>query len=268
MTGDRGAFPFDLESADPPRRRRAWQWLVTLAVILVLVAAAAVAAEWLARSAVSTGVRQLVATQVDLPADQEVDVELDGWVLPQLVTGRLAEISVSAPDVVLGPVAGDVAVTLTDVPLRADAAAGPGTAQVRLDEAQVRALLGTIDGFPADTVGLAAPEVTMSTELSVFGAAVPIGVALRPGAADGALTLTPTSFLLGGAGIDAGALRDRFGGLADLVVRDWQVCIASHLPAALTLTAVEVDDDALVASFAIDGAVVIDPALRQDGTCP
>src|SRR3546814_13466984 len=136
--------------------------------------------------------------QLDLPADQPVDVEVDGLVLPQLLSGRLGEITVASSDVELGPISGDVSVSLTEVPIAADAAAGPGSATVRLDEAQLRALLATVDGFPADTVTVAAPNVAISTELSLFGASFPLGVVLQPGPAEGALTLTPAGFQPGG----------------------------------------------------------------------
>lgn len=269
MTNDRATLPFGFEEYEAPaRRRRAWPWIVTLLIVLALLLGAAVGAEALARGAVQAGVRQLVVMQLDLPADQPIDVGVAGLVLPQLLSGRLDEITVASSDVELGPLSGDVSVSLTEVPIAADAAAGPGSATVRLDEAQLRALLATLDGFPADSVAVAAPNVTMSTELSLFGASFPLGVALEPGAAEGELTLTPAGFQLGGAEVSAEALRAQFGGLADTVLRQWSVCVAEHLPAALTLTAAAAEDGAVVATFAIDGAVVIDPALRQSGSCP
>ncbi|WP_125132511.1 LmeA family phospholipid-binding protein [Microbacterium sp. 10M-3C3] len=266
MAGD--ALPFGFTEYRPePRRRRAWPWIVTLVFVVVLILGAAVGAEAVARAVVQVGVRQLVVSQLGLPADQQVDVEVPGLVIPQLLSGRLDAVEVASDDVALGPVAGDVSVRLAQVPLSADAAAGPGTATVRLDQDQLRALLAGIDGFPADTVGLAAPDVTVSTELSVFGAAVPVGLALAPGAEGGALTLTPASFDVAGARVDADALRARFGGIADAVLRTWSVCVASDLPAALTLTGARVDGPHVVADFDIDGAVVVDPALRANGTC-
>src|SRR3546814_8315333 len=174
--------------------------------------------------------------QLDLPADQPVDVEVDGLVLPQLLSGRLGEITVASSDVELGPISGDVSVSLTEVPLAADVAAGPGSATVRLDEAQLLALLATVDGFPADSVTVVAPNVAISTVLSLFGASLPLGVVLQPGAAEGELTLTPSGFQLGGAEVSADALRAQFGGLADTVLRKWNVCVAENLPDAVTPT--------------------------------
>ncbi|MFJ6654065.1 LmeA family phospholipid-binding protein [Microbacterium sp. NPDC091313] len=269
MTGDGTGVPFGFAAYEPERRRRrrAWPWILTLVIVAALVAGAAVGAEALARGAVQGGVRQLVVAQVDLPADQPVDVEVPGLVIPQLLSGRLDAVDVSSPDVAVGPLTGDVAVRLTDVPIGADAAAGPGTAQVRLDADQLRVLLGTIDDFPADTVALAAPDVTISRALSVLGVSIPVGVSLQPGAADGRLVLTPSAFRIGDAQVSADDLRSRFGGVADAVLREWNVCIAADIPAALTLTGASVVGDQVVADFAIDGAVVVDPALRANGAC-
>jgi hypothetical protein len=248
-------------------RRRGGAWLVVLVVVVVLVAAAAVAAEWLARGIVQGGVRQVIVSQLGLASSQQVDVEVGGLVIPQLISGRLDDLTVSAPDVTMGPITGDVVVNVTGMPIRADSPATGGTAVVRLDEQELRSLLAVADGFPADAVGIAAPDVTLSTELQVFGAGVPIGVALQPSAAEGDLVLTPQSITLGGAEISADDLRSRLGGLVDPLVRQWDICIARFLPSALTLTSVAVEGPQVVAGFDIDGAVVVDPALRENGTC-
>jgi hypothetical protein len=259
-------LPFPPAGEQPRRRRRAWPWVITLLVVLALLVGAAFLAEWLARGAVENTIRTLVVSQLDL-GGQDVDVDVDGIVIPQLISGTLDEVAVSSADVALGPVSGDVAVEITDMPIRADAAAGPGSATVRLDETQLRALLSTVEGFPADGTTIDAPDVTLSTQLSVFGAAVPVGVALLPGVSGVDLSLTPQSFSVGGVELSADGIRSQFGVIADPVLRTWDVCLAQHLPAALSLTSVAAERDQIVATFAIDGAVVIDPALRAKGTC-
>lgn len=249
-------------------RRRSWPWLIVLAIVAVLVAGAWIGAEAIARGIVTGGVRTLVASQVQVAAGESIDVEVSGAVLPQLLSGTLDELTVSAPDVTIGPITGDISVTAEGVPIRGDAPAAGGAATVRLDQDQLRTLMRQVDGFPADTVGLAAPNVTASTELSVFGVGVPIGMSLTPGASNGRLVLTPAGFQAAGLDLDAGALRERFGGFADPVLRDWSICIADQLPAALTLTGVSVDaSNQLVAGFDIDGAVVVDRSLLSNGSC-
>lgn len=248
-------------------RRRTGRMIAIVAIIVVVIAALLVAAEAIARSAVVNTVRSLAVQQVGLPADQQVDVEVPGIVLPQLLTGRLGEVAVSAPDVALGPLTGDVRVDLQDVPVAGDAPAAGGSASVRLDPDQLRALLSQIPDFPADTVDTAAPDLTLSTQLSVFGIAIPVGISVTPGAAEGDLTLTPTSFELGGNRVDADTLRGQVGGVADGVLRTWSLCIADRLPAGLTLTSVSVQGPDVVATLDIDGRIISDPALQQNGTC-
>lgn len=253
-------------AASPRRRRRAWPWLISLLIVAILLAWAAVAAEWLARGAVEGGIRTLVVTELGVPESQ-IDVDVDGIVIPQLISGTLDDVTLSSPEFTRGALSGDVTVSITDMPIRADAPAGSGTATVRLDEGQLRALLATVEDFPADAAGIAAPEVTLETELSVLGAAIPVGVGLLPAAAGGDLTLTPQSFTVGGSRLDADGLRAQFGGLTDTVLRSWNVCVAQYLPAALSLNSVAVDGAEVVAVFDIDGAVVVDSVLRQNGTC-
>lgn len=248
-------------------RRRTGRTIAIVAIIVVVIAGLLVAAEVIARSAVTNTVRSLVVQQVGLPADQQVDVEVPGIVLPQLVAGRLGEVVVSAPDVALGPLTGDVRVDLQDVPVAGGSPAAGGSASVRLDPDQLRALLSQIPDFPAETIGTAAPDLTLSTQLSVFGIAIPVGVSVTPGAAEGDLTLTPTSFELGGNRVDADTLRGQVGGVADGVLRTWSLCIADRLPAGLALTSVSVQGADVVATFDIDGRILSDPAVQQNGTC-
>jgi len=248
-------------------RRRTGRWIAVLVVVVVLAAGLAVAAEFIARSVIAGTVRTLVVQKVGLPADQPIDVQISGIVLPQLVAGRLDEVSVSSDDVALGPLTGDVRVEMQGVPITADSAATGGTAAVRLDEAQVRSLLARIDGFPADTVTLAAPDLDVSTDVSLFGIPVPVGVSLTPGATEGELTLTPSAFRLAGNQVDADTLRAQLGGLADVVLKTRSLCVADQLPRALTLTAASVQGSDVVAAFLIDGSIIVDPSLQQKGSC-
>lgn len=255
--------------ATPERSGRVrWGWFAAIVVVVVLVVVAWFLGEWIARGVVTSTIRQQVVTQLALPADQQVDVEVAGVVIPQLIAGTLDDVTIASDDVSLShALAGDVRVHATGVRIRGDVAAASASAEVVLDTAQLRALLARIDGFPADTVGLAAPDLTVTVDLAVLGQSVPIGVALTPAARDGELVLTPAALQLGGVGITADDVRRRFGGVADLVLREWRVCLADELPRALTLTSVAVEGDAVVADLDIDPAIVSDPSLRQTGSC-
>lgn len=248
-------------------RRRTGRWIAVIVVVVVLLVAAVVAAEFIARSVVTSTVRSLVVSNVGLPDDQDVDVQVAGLVLPQVIGGRLDEVTVSSDDVTLGPITGDVRVDLRSVPISAGSAADGGVASVRLDRDQVRALLAELPDLPAGTVDVAAPDVSFETSLSLFGIGIPVGVTVTPGAAEGDLTLTPTGFQVAGNALDADTLRGQFGGVADAILQTRSLCIADRLPAGLTLTSATVQGQDLVATFDIAGGIVSDPALQADGTC-
>jgi hypothetical protein len=252
---------------EPKKRRRVWPWIVALVIVVGLAIAAWFAGEWIARDIVTKTIREQVITQLSLPADQQVDVVVEGAVLPQLIRGSLDEVTVSSADVVLDAFAGDVTVHAQDIAIRGDATAGAASATVVLDQEQLRTLLSTVDNFPVDSLGLAAPNVTMSTELSLFGITLPIGVALTPSAVEGDIVLTPASLQLAGSEISADALKSQFGGVADAVLRDWTICIAQYIPAGVELSSVTVTGDQVVAELDVDGAIVSDPTLQEMGVC-
>lgn len=251
----------------PAPRRRTGRWIAILVAVVVLLAAAVVAAECIARSVVTNTVRSLVVSNVGLPDGQDVDVQVAGLVLPQIIGGSLDDVTVTSDDVTLGPITGDVRVEMQGVPVSGGSAAQGGTASVRLDEEQLRALLAQLPDFPSGTVAMAAPDVTFTSELSVFGVGIPVGVTVTPGAADGDLTLTPVSFDLGGNVIDADTLRGQFGGVADSVLGTRSLCMADRLPTAFTLTSATVQGRSLVAAFDLAGGIVNDPALQANGSC-
>ncbi len=252
----------------PKRRRSAWPWIVAILVVIGLAVAAWFAGEAIARDIVTKTIREQVITQLQLPADQEIDVVVEGAVLPQLIVGTLDEVTIASDDVELGALVGDVTVHAQDIAIRGDdAAAGAASATIVLDAEELRTLVSTIEDFPAASVGLAEPDVTVETELGLFGIRVPVGVALTPTAVEGDIVLTPTSLQLAGNEVSADALRDRFGGVADAVLRDWTICIAEYIPAGVELSSIAVTGDQVVADIAIDGAIVSDLTLQEPGVC-
>jgi len=255
------------DDAPPPRRkRRLWPWIVSLVLVIVLFGGAAFAGEWLARDLVERGVRGALASELGVPADQ-AEVQVEGFVIPQLISGRFDEVRIEAQDVSLQGFTGDVNVTARGVPLTADGPLDSAEASVALDQEQLRTLLAGVEGFPEESLGLSGTDVTITVDLNVFGVAIPVGVGLTPSAAGGALVLTPASFTVAGASADAEGLRNQFGAVADVVLQPWQVCIASSLPAGLTLTDVAVAEQEVVAHFDIASGILVDSTLQDPGVC-
>ena len=249
-----------------PATRRRWPWLVAVLAVVALIIGAWFAGEYIARGIVMKTIRDQVVTQLSLPADQQIDIDVPGPMIPQLIVGSFADLSISSEDVPLEGITADVSVTAQDVPLRGGDWSG-AFARVTLDEDQLRSLLAQVDGFPADSVTLDSPDVAASFELRLFALSVPVGVSLTPRAEGGDIVLTPSSLQVGGAELSAEALTQQFGAIASTVLRDWDVCIADQLPSALTLTAIAVERDEVVADFEIDSAILQESGAASRGTC-
>lgn len=261
-----GAAAWAQPTPEKPRRRR-WVWWIGAAVVIVLAVVAWIAGEQIARGIIERTIREQAITQLSLPADQQIDVDVASPVLLPLLVGNLAEVRVASDDVPIGDLTADIVVEAQDVPIHGGGDWSGAYATVTIDEAQLQQLLATVEEFPAETVEIDAPDVAVTFELDAVLTTVPVGVALTPRAENGDLVLTPTSLRLAGAQISAEAILRQFGAIASTVVRDWDVCVAQYLPAAMRLTGVAVEPDAVVADFEIDSSILRDDAARQRGTC-
>ena len=253
-------------AAAPRKRRRVWPWIVALVVLVALLVAGWFIAERIARDIVESTIREQITSNLGLPADQDIDVEVPGQILLQLIGGSLDEVRIASDDVTFDAFAGDVSVEAFDVPIRGGDVSG-ANGEVRIDEEQLSSLVSAVPDIQLQDVSIEAPNISASANVEFFGVSVPLGVALTPSAANGQLVLTPSSLRLAGAEVDAADLRSRFGGIVDGVVRDWPVCVAQYVPAGLTLSDVVVEDDELVARFDIADGILSDPALQANGTC-
>lgn len=252
------------QSPEGATRRRRWPW-VLLVVVLVL-AALVVAAEFVARAVLPGIVRSIVVEQLDLPADQQLDVETRGLVLPQLIGGNLESLRLSTDSVTLEGITGAAEVTATDVPLRGGELGG-ASGTIRIDQGQFTSLLAGTD-LPIESVELEAPNATVSGSITVFGASVPLSLTVTPGVVDGDLELTPVAASIGGLDIDLDQVGSTLGSLGQEVTKPQRVCIADQLPAGLTLTGLEIVDGAAVIDVDVDGAIVTDTSLQDKGVCP
>lgn len=251
------------DAVQPRTRRRRWPWV--LIIVIVLLGALAVAGEILARSLLPGIVRGIVIEQIDLPADQQLDVSAEGILLPQLILGGLDELHLSSDDVTVGTLSGAAEVTAYGVPLRGGELSS-ATGTVRIGEEQFQELVATA-GLPIDTITLAEPDVTAEGAVRVFGMELPLSLTVTPGAEGGELVLEPKAVSLGGFELTAEELRSRLGGTADQITGAQRICIADRLPEAILLTAVSVRGSEVEASFSVDGDVVAAGGLQRNGSC-
>lgn len=247
-----------------PRTRRRWPWV--LLIVVVVLALLVVAAEFIARAVLPGIVRSIVVEQLDLPADQQLDVETEGLLLPQLIGGSLDTLHLSTDSVTLEGITGAADVTATGVPLRGgDLGGASGT--IRIDQAEFTSLLAGTD-LPVESVEFDAPNATVGGSISLFGADVPLSLTLTPGAVEGDLELTPVAASVGGLDIDLDKVGSSLGSLGEGLTQPQRVCIADQLPAGLTLTGLEIVDGAAVIDIDVNGAIVTDTSLQDKGVCP
>lgn len=257
--GDGGAV-----EAPPRRKRKRWPWV--LLVVVVVLAALVVAAELVARSVLPGIVRGIVIEQLDLPADQELEVEAEGILLPQLIGGTLDTLHLSTDSVTLEGITGAVDVTATGVPLRGGELNG-ASGTIRIDESQFTTLLEGTD-LPIETVTLDSPNATVAGSVTVLGIAIPVSLTVTPGVAEGDLELTPVGISIGGLEVDADQVGSSLGSLGASLTETQRVCIADQLPAGITLTGLEIDGSEAVIDVDVDGAITTDQSLLDKGVCP
>ena len=93
-----------IATAEPPRRRRrTWPWIVAFAIVIGLAIVGVVR-----RRGHREGPRhqdhprRRSSPSSSLPADQDVQVDVPGPMIPQLIAGTLGEVTIASEDVPLG----------------------------------------------------------------------------------------------------------------------------------------------------------------------
>jgi hypothetical protein len=250
----------------PRRRHRRWPW-VLLIVLVLLVVGVIYAGDAIARPLAEEAVKQKVASSLAVqPAD--LDVTFAATPLPiQLLDGRVDTVDVTAKDVALGPITAGLTLHADAVPLDTSQATKAVSVVVTVDQAHADQLAKAFGGGYIQSVTLKAPDVTATGSVTVFGASVPLGVSLTPGAVDGKLAFTPTAVQALGQTLTLDQLKQnpQLRSLADRLGAQQTVCIADHLPKAVTVTSVKVVGSTLVATATGDGAVLSE--LGTKGTC-
>jgi len=253
----------DADAAPRATRRRRWPWV--LLIVVIVLAALAIAGELLARALLPGIVRGIVIEQLDLPSDQQLDVDASGILLPQLIGGRLDSLHLSTDSVTIQGITGAADVTATGVPLNGGDLGG-ATGAISIDEAQFTSLLADTD-LPVDDVSFDAPDATVSGSVQVLALSIPVSLTVTPGVADGDLQLTPQSFSIGGVVVDADQVKATLGSIGTNLTRTQTICIADQLPAGVTVTGLEVRGTKAVIDVSVNGAIVTDAGLQQPGVC-
>ncbi len=260
-----------LPSAEKPRKRRRWGWIVALIVVVALLIAAFFVADALARRFASGYVRDQIIQAVHLDPATPVDVDLgSGSLLLQAATGGINDVTVTIEEVAFGALTGSMVITASNIPLDSSRPVETLDIVVTFSESDVQKLAGYLSGIELNSIELSDGLITVGTEFSLLFVSVPVSVDLAPSANDGGISFDPQTITLADNEISVKDLRDSplFSALAGDLLSSRDFCVATYLPSALTVTQVDVADSTLVVTLNGDGVALGDPAFSTAGTCP
>jgi hypothetical protein len=225
-------------------------WVLVLAVVGGLVTFAVIEGDKLARGIATDAVRSGVVTALQLPATQEVEVELaDGLLLFQAIGGSIETADVHLPGLSLGSAVGDLDLVLGDIPLDPTKPFATLDAALHVDEANMLLWAPTLSGAPLTGVTLGDGAVLIAADLG----GVPVTAALAPtlaaplaespDVARGLVVFTPGAVTEGGVASSIEAiLAGPLAPAAAPLLTSAPLCAASLLPKVLHLDAVTAAD--------------------------
>jgi hypothetical protein len=257
----------DVDAAPAPRkRRRRWPW-VLLVVVVLLALAVVFGGDAIARPLAAQLVSQKIGDALGTDPSK-LDVRFSSTPLPiQLLDGRVDSVDISDPGVTLGPLTGDATIHAEGVPLDQSAPTQRLRIRFAIDQQHLDQLATAFGGGTVQSIALKAPDAVATVRANVLGLSLDVAVTLTPAAVDGRLAFTPTGVQFAGQTITIDQLRQNptLRGAADTLGAQRSVCIADHLPKAVTITSVAVQGGELVATATGDGAVL--SQLGTKGTC-
>jgi hypothetical protein len=259
----------EFETAEPPPRRKRHpirSIIIVLVILGVLAVAAYLVGEPLAKSTVETAINVGVAKELSIPVDQ-VHSSVSGPVILQLVHRNLSDVDVTIDSFTAGNITSSVHIDASGVPLDTKKPISKVSFSINLTTDQLKSLLTDGSATSPTTVAYVGDNVRLGTSISVLVASLPVSIDLAPSAANGELVLTPEAITVGTVHYTAAQLAaSPLGGVTAGLRAPRTTCVASSLPAELSLKSVQVKDDTLQVTVA--GAGVSLSQLSQKGTCP
>lgn len=264
-------MPTVVETTEPPKRKRRFGWLIALGIVLVVLVVGFFVADALVKQYAAGLVRERIIQVLGLEPGTPVEVDLGpGSVLLQAVTGSIDRVDVQIDELTFGEVTGAATLTATSVPLDMNQPVETLGIEATLTEENVRKLASFISASELKTIDLQDGVIRVGAEFNVLFIVLPVTVDLVPGAAEGGISFTPETIILGEDEISVQDLRDspEFSALAGDLLNSRVFCVASYLPQALAVDDVDVVGSSLVVSINGDGTALGDPSLSTFGTCP
>lgn len=253
-----------------PKRRRRWIWWAAGGLVLIILVVGIVLVETVGRSVAASLVRDKIATALELDSTDGVTVDLgSGSLLAQVLTGGLDVVTIDIAHFEVNGLTTSARVVATEIPFNSAKPLDTLTIDVTVPGDQIDQLAGSLSGLDLDSIELNGAAIRVSTVFEVLFIRIPVAVDLLPVAAGDSIAFEPQSVLLGDKEISVADLRENqlFSGLAGSLLDSREFCVASSLPASLTIDEVQIVGSNLTIQLSADGIALDDPQWDQYGTC-
>ncbi|WP_341952379.1 DUF2993 domain-containing protein [Salinibacterium sp. TMP30] len=248
--------------------RRGW-WIAggMFAVILIV---GVVLVETVGRAAAETLVRDEIATSLGVDSADGVAVDLgSGSLVLQALTGGIDVVTVDLDRVEVNGLEASAHVVATEVPLLASVPLKTFSMEVSIPSDEINKLAGTLSGLELDSIELKDSAIRVSTIFQLLFIRIPVALDLLPVAAGDSVAFEPQSVVLGDQKISVADLRNNalVSGLAGDLLNSQKFCVASSMPAALTIDSVAVEGSDLVIELSADDIALGGDQWQQYGEC-
>ncbi|WGD36857.1 DUF2993 domain-containing protein [Lysinibacter sp. HNR] len=245
--------------------------LISLGVVAVLggilAGALAVIDPWV-RDRVEDAVGDAIVSQLGGASGGQIEVTTGGFMMiPQVLSGKLDDVTVSLEGATVGEGRGDVTLTLKGLPAVPTAPFESGTMSVTMDSSAIADVIGKMDTAAIGEVTVEDGLLRVSRTQSVLRSEIQIDVWLSVSAQDNNLVLAPVRIAVNGSEISSEDAVARFGGVAALGLEPRSVCVAQFFPRGLTLTSLEQSANEYTFNFTVAPNFISDSAQRELGSC-
>ncbi|WP_010205069.1 LmeA family phospholipid-binding protein [Salinibacterium sp. PAMC 21357] len=259
------------ESAPTKKRRSGKGWWIAGGIIAVILIVGVVLVETVGRAAAENLVRDEIVSSLGIDSADGIAVDLgSGSLVWQALTGGIDVVTIDLDRVEVNGLEASAHIVATEVPLSPSKPLETFSMRVAVPGAEIDKLATTLSGIELDSIELQDSAIRVSTTFRLLFISLPVAVDLLPVAAGDSIAFEPQSVLLGDQQISVADLRDNplVSGLAGNLLSSQKFCVASSMPAALTIDSVAVDASELVIDLSADDIALGDDQWQQYGVCP
>ena len=263
----------EVEIAPKSFLRRLIPVIVTLAIIGGIVVGGTIAVDGFLRDSASSLIGGLVGTALKVEEGGKVDVDLGGGLfLAQAASGSIDDVHVDVSKARVGPLSGALSIAATGVPTSPSVPADSLAISLRLNEESAVAFATALQGATAtpETTPVTLGEGTMTVGSTViFGrTATAMAVTYLPSVVEGALVLTPQTITVGTTPMTVEEFAaSRYAAVGKTLMDARTVCVASSLPAKLTLETLSIAPKSVTITATGKNVPIAGGGLTTLGVC-